>query len=236
MKKILFWIAGSIIGIVFLLYGLLQFVNLRTYQLFGEIIPRVQTDRKVVSLTFDDAPAEGTEEVLNILDQENVKATFFLVGENIAKQPEVAKTIVNRGHEVGNHSYTHKRMVFRSLSFVTQEVEKTDELIRESGYKHEILFRPPYGKKLITLPWYMKEHNRKTIMWDIEPESYSEIAGNTDNIVRYVMDNTKPGSIIILHPFFKNEETRKALPIIIQKLRDEGYMFVTVSELLQYQQ
>lgn len=167
MKKVLIRTTLTSIFIFLILYGLWEFVNLRTYQLFGEIIPWVNTDRKVVALTFDDAPAVGTTEILDILRHEHVKATFFLIGENISKEPNVAKQIVSEGHEVGNHSYTHKRMVFRSPSFVAREIEQTDELIRKAGYTEDVLFRPPYGKKFITLPWYLSQHDRKTIMWDV---------------------------------------------------------------------
>ncbi len=233
-KKIISRVLISCSLIFIALYSLLQLVNMRNFQFFGEIIPRVETDRKVIALTFDDAPAKGTDEVLTILQEHNTKATFFLIGENIEKDPETVQQILNNGHEVGNHSYSHTRMVFKTPEFVRREVEQTDTLIQDLGYQKEIYFRPPYGKKLLFLPWYLARHERKTIMWDVEPEKYDDVAKDTNKIVEFTISNTKPGSIILLHPFFENEETRKALPVVIQKLKEEGYMFVTVSELLEH--
>ncbi|MGZ4163834.1 MAG: polysaccharide deacetylase family protein, partial [Tumebacillaceae bacterium] len=130
--------------------------------------------------------------------------------------------------------YQHNRMVFKSPSYISSEIEKTDQLIRNSGYQGEILFRPPNGKKLLYLPYYLQQHNRKTIMWDVEPESYSDIASSSDKIVQYTLDHVHPGSIILLHAMYDSRaESLKAVPRIIAKLKEQGYQFKPVSELLQ---
>lgn len=135
---------------------------------------------------------------------------------------------------MGNHSYSHKRMVLKPPSFIANEIEETDKLIRQAGYKGEIQFRPPFGKKLIGLPYYMKQNNRKTIMWDIEPESYPEIGQNSDKIVDYVIGNTKPGSIILLHVMYDSKkESVKSIEGVVTSLKKKGYKFVTISELLK---
>jgi chitin deacetylase len=232
MKKKL--AALVIILLLALVYLLFQISRSRTYQFFGEIIPRVNTSQKVVALTFDDGPTTGaTEEILSILEQKQVHCTFFVTGAELEQNLEEGKKIVAAGHELGNHTYSHDRMLLVSPSFVKQEVESTDKLIRQTGYQGEIFFRPPYGKKLFTLPYYLSKTGRKTITWDVEPNSYPEIDASSDKIVEHVLQKTQPGSIIILHVMYSNrKESMKAVPGIIEGLQAKGYSFKTVSELL----
>ncbi|MBL0387778.1 polysaccharide deacetylase family protein [Tumebacillus sp. ITR2] len=209
-----------------------KLMNSRTYQVFGEIVPRVETTQKVVALTFDDGPTEYTDELLKELDDAGVKATFFLIGNEIEKHPDEAKKLVQAGHEVGNHTYSHNRMVFKSPSYISTEIEKTDALLRDAGVQGEILFRPPNGKKLLYLPYYLSQHERKTIMWDVEPDSFDDIASRADKIVDYTVQHVQPGSIILLHAMYDSrQESRKAVPGIISALKAQGYEFKTVSEL-----
>lgn len=219
--------------ILLIVLGLFQVSKSRTFQFFDNLTSRVETTQKVVALTFDDAPNEKTQVVLDILKQKNIKATFYEIGENIEQYPDVVKAIVKAGMEVGNHSYSHKRFLLKPLSFVDSEIQKTNTLIRNSGYQGEITFRPPNGKKLFILPWYLKQHNMKTIMWDVEPDTF--FAGNSDAIVKYALDHTQPGSIILIHPFceVECEADRKALPLIIDGLKEKGYKFLTISEILK---
>ncbi|UHS57314.1 polysaccharide deacetylase family protein [Agrobacterium vaccinii] len=209
--------------------------NSRTTQLFGDIIARVETDKPVVALTFDDGPsARFTKDVLTVLKDRDVKATFFLIGKETAENLPQARLIAEAGHEIGNHSYSHADMRWSSLSAVKDELERTDAAIRAAGYKGEILFRPPYNKKLLTLPWYLSQHDRKTIMWDVEPESYPEVADNPNALAKYVIDNAMNGSIIIMHVMYRSREvSRQALPLIIDGLRQRGFEFVTVSKLIE---
>lgn len=206
----------------------------RTFQFFGEIINKVDTKEKVVALTFDDAPSENIEDVLKILSEKNIKATFYVIGENIEKYPEQMKNIISQGNDVGNHSYSHKRMILKSYYFIKNEVEKTNQLIKNFGYKNEITFRPPNGKKLLELPYYLYKNSTKTIMWNIEPDTYYQ--GDSEKIAKYILDNVTPGSIILLHPFCgeKCSADVEALPKIIDELTANGYKFLTINELLKY--
>jgi peptidoglycan/xylan/chitin deacetylase (PgdA/CDA1 family) len=208
--------------------------NARTVQLFGGIVPRVETNEPVVALTFDDGPtAEHTDEVLAILREHNVKATFFLIGRKMEGSPAETRRIVAEGHEVGNHSLTHPRMILKPLSFVRGEIEATDALIRAAGYEGPIHFRSPYGKKLLVLPFYLWRSSRLNIFWDVAPEGDRAIRADPARIVEYVVAKTRPGSIILLHVMPRSRRTsREALPGILQGLKDRGYRFVTVSELL----
>lgn len=226
---------GAIVTIL-VIVGIYKTSNARTFQLFGGLTSRVNTNQKVVALTFDDGPRPGeTEKVLRILKEKNVKATFMLIGSEIAKHPEQGRLIVADGHQVGNHSYTHNNMVFKLPWFYKNEVEKTDQAIRSIGYQGDIIFRPPYGNKFIGLPLYLAQHDRKTIMWDIEPESNRQIASSTQAITADVLKTVHPGSIIILHVMYKNREAvMQAVKPIIDGLNAKGYQFVTVNELLKY--
>jgi peptidoglycan/xylan/chitin deacetylase (PgdA/CDA1 family) len=217
------------------LTGLHLFGKSRTTQLFGEIVARVETERPVVALTFDDGPTAGfTPEVLAILRERGVKATFFLTGKETEENLPQARMIVGEGHQIGNHSYTHSNMMLMGPTRIGQEIERTDAAIRAAGYEGEIMFRPPYGKKLLTLPWYLSRHERKTIMWDVEPESFPDVAADTAAFAKHVIEQTKSGSIIIMHVMYGSREiSRQALPSIIDGLRQRGFEFVTVSQLLE---
>lgn len=216
------------------LYGLWQLSRSRDFQLFGEIVPRVETTEKVVALTFDDGPTPAyTQDVLDILQAKGVVATFFLMGVDVDKHPVETRAIIAAGHEVGNHTYTHPDMTFASEEMAADEIGRTDEAIRRAGYAGVVHVRPPFGKKLIGLPLYLAKQDRLTITWDVEPESYSDIASDPVKITAHVLEKVRPGSIIILHVMYDSREpSRQALPAIIDGLRTRGYRFATVSELL----
>jgi peptidoglycan/xylan/chitin deacetylase (PgdA/CDA1 family) len=209
-------------------------IRSRTFQLFGEIVTCVETPAPLVALTFDDGPTpEFTEEVLAILRERGVKATFFVTGRELQDNPAEAQRLVAEGHELGNHSYSHEPMLLKPLSFIQEEVERTDLLIRTHRYEGGIHFRAPYAKRFILLPLYLSRTGRKHILWDVEPESYPDVAADADKIVNHVIEETRPGSIILLHVMYESRaESREALPHIIQGLHQRGYHFVTVSELL----
>ena len=228
-------IAGaSLLALLLLFLGTWLLSRSRTYQLFGTIVARVETPEKVVALTFDDGPTpEAVEQVLGVLREKNVKATFFVTGAELEKNPEWGRRIVEEGHELGNHSYSHERMVFVSDAFIRDEIERTDALIRQTGYSGTIDFRPPYCKKLWSLPRYLSQTSRKTITCDLEPDSYDDVAATAEGIESYVVDNARPGSIILLHVMYPSRKTSMAaVPLVIDDLRARGYRFVTVEELL----
>ncbi|MCR3749114.1 polysaccharide deacetylase family protein [Lentzea californiensis] len=204
----------------------------RTFQFFGDLVDRVETDEKVVALTFDDGPdPAGAQQVLDLLAAENVPATFFLMGRDLEKHPELGRRIADAKHEIGNHTYTHQRMIGVLPSTVAKEVEDTDAQIRRTGYNGDIHFRPPNGKKLFALPRYLQQHDRTTVMWDVEPDSAG--TPTAQEITEQTLAQTRPGSIILLHPMYAaREQTRQALKPVITGLKERGYRFLTVSALL----
>jgi peptidoglycan/xylan/chitin deacetylase (PgdA/CDA1 family) len=204
------------------------------FQLFGELVHKVDTEQKLVALTFDDGPTPHyTTDILQLLELYQVKATFFVTGSETQRYMTQAKQIVAAGHQLGNHSWSHQRMLFMSLDEINREIEGTDQQIRAAGYQGEILFRPPYGKKLLLLPWYLAENNRVSIMWDIAPETFDEDSEDPQTMAAQVLEQVRPGSIVLLHLMYKNRDaSRAALPLIIKGLKQKGYTMVRLSDLL----
>jgi chitin deacetylase len=215
-------------------YVILQVSKSRTFQFFGGIVNNISTDEKLVALTFDDGPTHNTDKIIKILDQLDVKATFFITGRELEENLDSGNKLVKAGHELGNHSYSHKRMIFKSPSFIQNEIETTNKLIRQAGYNGEIQFRPPYFKKLIILPHYLHKNHINTVLCDVEPETVLGFSASSQEISNYVIENSKEGSIILLHIMYDNRtEALNSLEAIVNGLREKGYDFATLSELLE---
>jgi peptidoglycan-N-acetylglucosamine deacetylase len=204
----------------------------RTVQLFGHLVSRVDTSERRVALTFDDGPTAGTiDTLLGILSGRDTRATFFVTGHELQASPAAARRLVAGGHQIGNHSYSHRRMVLVSPATVRREIETTDALIRATGYRGTIYFRPPYGYKLFMLPWYLWRTHRTTVTWDIEPDSYADVAATPDGIVRHVLERVRPGSIILLHVWYPSRRTSlAAVGPLIDSLHARGYAVGTVGD------
>src|SRR5437899_2186474 len=123
-----------VVAMLVVLSGLRELARSRTLQVFGRLVARVDASERVVALTFDDGPtAARVDEIIRVLAAHRVRATFFVTGAELAAVPEAGRRLVSAGHELGNHTYSHQRMVLKSPGFVRQEVERTDDLIRASG-------------------------------------------------------------------------------------------------------
>jgi peptidoglycan/xylan/chitin deacetylase (PgdA/CDA1 family) len=208
-----------------------QLSKARCIQLVGEVTCRVETQAKLVALTFDDGPTpEGVDAVLAELGPRGIRATFFLIGDRMEKFPGQAERLKAAGHELGNHTYSHQRNLGRSQEFYAAEIARTDALLRRAG-SDTGLFRPPFGKRLIGLPLEVERAGYRTIMWDVEdqPEKFTQPRAFAQDILARV----RPGSIILIHPMYRgNQVARDALPIVLDGLEAKGYEIVTVSELL----
>jgi len=231
MKKLLV----SVLILLAIAFGLWKLSNFRTFQVAGELISRVEVVDSLVALTFDDGPTPGyTDQILQTLELYDTPATFFLTGREMEQNRAEAVRIVNAGHQIGNHSYSHPQMVLKSPDIIRNELDRTDRAIREAGFEDEIYFRPPYSKKLFVLPWVLDKRDQTTVTWDIEPESYPEVRTSAESITAHVVENVRPGSVILLHVMCSSgDESRRAVPMIIEALREKGYRFVTVDELIQ---
>lgn len=226
------WVIFSLIGL-FILGSEIHFLSKsRCNQIVGDVICRVETDENIVALTFDDGPTpEGTDAVLATLDRYNIKATFFLIGNRMERWPGQAEKLIAAGHELGNHTYSHKRNLLRSQGFYRQEVRKADALLRQAR-SDTTLFRPPFGKRLIGLPLEVEAAGYRTIMWDVE--GHAERYDDPETYAADIVSRVRPGSIILMHPMYRhNQLDRDALPLIIDALQAKGYRLTTVGELME---
>ena len=216
-----------------LAFALFRISRARCFSLVGEAICHVDTDQPLVALTLDDGPtAEGTPWALSTLRRYRAHATFFLIGASAAGQEKLVQQILADGNEVGNHSFTHVRMVGYSAGFYDSEIMRTDAALRQAGVQDLHLFRPPYGKKLIGLPRALARHDYRLIMWDVEDPSG---AATPQAYAAEVVRQARPGSIILMHVMYRGDRiARAALPLVLQGLKARGFRIVTVGELLRY--
>jgi peptidoglycan/xylan/chitin deacetylase (PgdA/CDA1 family) len=231
---VLKWIVvtvGVVAGSAALAWGGFRLSNSRTHQLVGTLLTRVETSDSLVAITFDDGPTPiHTDSVLTVLAEFDVMATFFMIGQSMERSPDVVTRVVDAGHELGNHSYTHRRMVLKMPGTIAREISATDALIRAAGQDGDIFVRPPYGKRLFGLPLYLSRRDRPVVLWDLEPDTYNSTA---DAVAEYVLRRVRPGSIILLHvEIAGRSQNRVALRRILPELKARGYRFVTLSELV----
>jgi peptidoglycan/xylan/chitin deacetylase (PgdA/CDA1 family) len=190
-------------------------------------------EEKLIALTFDDGPDKRyTTEILDILKEKGVKATFFVVGQQVSKNPEVLQRIVDEGHAVGNHTYHHKDLSKLNKQQIIEEVKTADAAIKKAIGFTPILFRAPYGAVSDTLKVLLKSNNRDLVGWNIDTRDW---AGTSSADIRKMIKNeAKPGGIILMHSFggkhIKN--TVQALPGVIDDLVKKGYTLVTVDQII----
>ena len=224
--------AIAVICVGMVAVGLFQLSRAKCFQLVGDVTCRVETDEKLVALTFDDGPTKyGVDAVMEALARNNAKATFFLIGRAVERNPEAVRRLIDAGHEIGNHSYSHVPNVGRSQAFYAREIVRTNLAIRALGAE-PTLFRPPYGLRLIGLPLEVEKADMRTIMWDV-----AERDSSTDSAEVYaanILRKVRPGSIVLIHAMYRHHDNaRAALPLILSGLKERGYRVVTVSELLE---
>lgn len=200
----------------------------------GKPIRYVNTKEKIALLSFDDGPSVPyTKQILDILDREGVKATFFVVGINVKRYPDLIKEIMQRGHEIGNHSYSHEKLKSKSASFIKKDLARTDKLIRDLGYKKVIPFRAPFGQLSNNLEVALRELDKPHILFNFLPKDWENPPPQV--IHDRVLQRAKPGYIITLHDGWKKRaNTVKATEMIVKSLKAKGYRFVTATEFLEY--
>jgi peptidoglycan-N-acetylglucosamine deacetylase len=190
----------------------------------------VHVDGPFIAMTFDDGPSEKlTPELLDILAQHHIHATFFVIGENVVKHPEILQRAVREGHEIGNHSWSHPAFAKMSDARVRTELQKTDDAILHAIGGRPVLMRPPYGS--ITArqkQWINAEFGYRIILWDVDPLDWKRPGPAV--ITSRIVKETRPGSIILSHDIHPG--TIKAMPQTFDELQARGFKFVTVSELI----
>lgn len=189
------------------------------------------TDSKRVALTFDDGPHPSkTERILDILRKYGVRATFFVIGENAAALPGVVLREFSEGHEIGNHTYSHERLT--ECDDVLREVEKTSDIVERITGKRPALLRPPEGVYCPATVENAQICGCDVVLWNVDTRDWAK--ESTESIVENVKANVRNGSIILFHDFTgRGTHTEDALEIVIPYLIEQGYEFVTVSELIK---
>lgn len=192
------------------------------------------TSQKLVALTFDDGPHKKyTQEILDILQKYNAKATFFVMGGNAKLYPDLIKKEYAAGHEVANHSFTHPNIAHMSDTAIQKELMKCSDTINKIIHVYPIVFRPPFGATSKHANEVINNMGFKVITWSYMINDYDVSKMTSDIISSSVIKNTRPGAIIVMHDGNGNrEKTVTALAIILKNLSDKGYKFVTVAELL----
>jgi peptidoglycan-N-acetylglucosamine deacetylase len=189
----------------------------------------VDVPDKRIALTFDSAWGdEYTQDILEVLKRYNIKATFFLTGAWVDKYPDAVKQIYDDGHEIGNHSTTHVKMTKISKDSIISELKVTESKIYSITRKRTTLFRAPFGEYNNRMINTARGVGYNIIQWDIDSLDWKGL--NEQDICSRVITKVGKGSIILFHNNMEN--TYKALPGVIEKLRKDGYKFITVSELL----
>ncbi|MBW4455827.1 MAG: polysaccharide deacetylase family protein [Nostoc indistinguendum CM1-VF10] len=186
---------------------------------------------KVIALTFDDGPwSQTTEQVLDILKSNNIKGTFFVVGQNLKNYPELGKQIVSQGHVIANHTWHHWYHSFNPQA-AAFEIDRTTDLIYQITGVKTNLFRPPGGNLHNGLAAYAKGQKYTVVMWSADSIDYK--LPTVPKLIDNVIKDSKPGGIVLMHDGGGNRsKTVQALPEIISNFRKQGYDFVTIPELL----
>jgi len=231
--NIFYYISGGLVLILVLLAGLFQYSRAWDRGFVMTPLSKLPTDNKVVALTFDDGPsAQKTIALLDLLSQYDVKVTFFMLGENIEKYPEIARSVLDNGHLIGNHSYDHDRLIFKTPNYIKKQINDTDKLIYDLG-QHEVkYFRPPYSSKFIILPVVLRVMNKVLVTGTYDPPAEYEENLDGSKVADQVLENVKPGMIVYLHDGNDRDidEFIAAVERIIVGLQQQGYSIVRLDE------
>jgi peptidoglycan-N-acetylglucosamine deacetylase len=216
----------------------------RSSQVFGASVYRGPGKRRSLSLTFDDGPSEGSLPLIDYLAQQNIRATFFECGMNVQRHPRIARAIRDAGHEIGNHTYSHPCLCPRitwnlnlhSPSFVDKEFSTAQRIIENETGVTPSLLRAPYGLRWYGMRAVQKRLGLLGVMWTVIGHDWE---WPVDRIANLVLRKASPGGIICLHdgrgiqPHADISQMLAALRKIVPVLKDQGYSFETVSELVR---
>jgi peptidoglycan/xylan/chitin deacetylase (PgdA/CDA1 family) len=190
----------------------------------------VPVDGPYIAMTFDDGPhPTNTPRLLDMLRERNIKATFYVVGQNVRRYPEIMARMAAEGHEIGNHSWDHPSLTKLSAEGVDSQLRRTHEaIIQTTGVRPRTL-RPPYGAFTRGLAARtFDDYGYKTIMWSVDPRDWADRSASI--VTSRILDKTRSGSIVLAHDIHRS--TIDAMPQTLDKLRAAGYQFVTVSQLI----
>ncbi|MDD5006100.1 MAG: polysaccharide deacetylase family protein [Candidatus Omnitrophica bacterium] len=200
---------------------------------------RVNRVEKVVALTFDDGPSQvWTPKILDELKKAHIKATFFMLGEHVAKYPEIARRVAQERHEIGNHTYDHHVLLYYSFGELENEIKDTEQIIKKVTGKTTRYFRPPKAWLTVKERKKIEGLGYRVVLWSLNSKDW--VTFDDKYIVKYILKNIRPGDIILFHDsggVFSTEggdrdETVRTIPLLVDELTKKGYRFVTLTELL----
>ncbi|WP_138497737.1 polysaccharide deacetylase family protein [Nostoc sp. PA-18-2419] len=193
---------------------------------------KLSQQEKAIALTFDDGPwPQSTKQVLDILKSNNIKGTFFVIGQNLKNYPELGKEIVAQGHVIANHTWHHWYHFFNQQA-AAFEIDRTEDLIYQVTGVKTTLFRPPGGIMHNGLVGYAKGQKYTVVLWSADSTDYKQPA--VPKLINNVIKDSRSGGIVLMHDGGGNRsKTVQALPVIISNFRKQGYRFVTIPELLE---
>lgn len=221
------------IAIPLLFTGILM-VSLGVFRIkmsfFVDSICEISETRKWVALTFDDGPHEQTRRLLGILDEYNVKATFFCIGTEVEKFPGTVLQIINAGHSIGSHTLTHNwKYLLPGSGIVKKEIAQGIDILHKISGKKPVLFRPPFGITTPVLGKTIRSLGLKSIGWNIRTSDTMTTDGN--KVISKIIKQIKPGAVILMHD--RLESTVDVVPQIIGEIRKLGYEMVSMETALK---
>lgn len=220
---------------VLLISALIILTAVCTFSVYDKdyVIYSCSVEKKWIALTFDDGPHPyRTAEILDILKEYGIKATFFVIGENVELYPELVRREIAEGHEIGNHTATHTSLLKADRSILVKELIPLEKHIKEKFGYDVTLIRPPGGQLNENVIAYAKEKDQKIILWSVDTMDWAHTP--TDNILSNIKKNISDGGIILFHDYVTGKSpTPDALRSIIPYLISQGYEFVTVSQLIK---
>lgn len=223
-----------VIGFSIGAYRLTLHPNMENWKREKIIITEAHTDQKILALTFDDGPDPlNTPLILEFLNKHKAKATFFVLGKQAEKYPEIIRHMAAKGHEIGNHSYSHPDFNQENGQSILEQIKKTNQIIYKLTGSKPRFFRPPGGYLSYEMVDLVIKEKMIIGYWSYiqDPKDWQGKKG--ENIADYIIKHAKPGQIIILHDGGPNgKETARAVDILIPELKKEGYQFVTLTELI----
>ena len=190
--------------------------------------PAPTTGNKVIALTFDDGPGPHTAHLLDILDQYGAKATFFLIGSKVSSQANVVHNIQARGHQLGNHSWSHPDLPKLPVDQIAGEIDRTNDAIKQATGVTPAILRPPYGAVNGAVLEQLRLRGMSSILWSVDTRDWAD--RNSDIVCSRAVAGARPGAIILMHDI--HQTSVGAVPCILSALKQQGYSFVTVQGLL----
>jgi peptidoglycan-N-acetylglucosamine deacetylase len=183
-----------------------------------------------IAMTFDDGPSAAlTPKLLDMLKARGIKATFFVVGRNAAEYPQIIQRMVDEGHEIGNHSWSHPSLTGLGSSSLRKQLDDTNAAIEKGGAPRPVVMRPPYGATSARLnKLFDEQYGMKSILWSVDPLDWKY--RNATKVYNSIVQKAHPGAIILAHDI--HPSTVRAMPDVFDTLLAKGYQFVTVSELI----